>query len=581
LLVLRAFEPVFPNALFFTFNYDHSFQSQKEIKYTRNLLIVAAHDPDPNSVADTEITKIADPKKDSQTNGYFLSKFRNDFQSTIFVTITKIIKKDDKSNPAAKIFEVSRTGNLINLNQIEKSDNNLIGNNTLFFLSALLGTLSISTFFYRFCLGGVAAKPTLFIFLASSVTLVILWFFNKNPLLQPTNIIEPEPFFLFEGVSVWPVIIIKFLFLLFFGGWIFWFKISFGNNLGVLKKEMLMNDNDGASQKPSLLEIFLEIFKFHFLDIFGVFLPKTPCFVAFENSAEYKEYYSAEVGFKKYISYARTRFTRALFITLASLALIYLTYYENMIIPSPPMRYATNWHIPYIYYLFTLLEYGALIFVTYVVVDATLYCLIFVNDLELPNTRWLKKSKPDGIFTIKRKCIRNILKKTQSDVFDLHFIQNHTKFLLSLIYSPLFFLALSIFATSKLFSNYPQTSFVYFIFEVASILLLLSCGIALEIDSHKFKTKVKKDLETDIDKLEKYESKLNIKQNNLRLRQGARDFELALHKLRNYSTQVDKYTEGAFAPLWRQPALVGLALPVAGYAGNYIFDKGWFLQFMQ
>ena len=106
LLVLRALKASFPNALFFTTDYDSSLKLPTELPYTRNLIVASGYGPSLSADWQDHIPPF---RSYSQTSA---------FLATQVIVAGDLDNQETKSvllneNSVVRLFEVDRTGELI------------------------------------------------------------------------------------------------------------------------------------------------------------------------------------------------------------------------------------------------------------------------------------------------------------------------------------------------------------------------------------------------------------------------------------------------------------------------------------
>jgi hypothetical protein len=114
LLILRALPPEFPEALFFTTDFDEAFTIKSELPFTRNLIISSSFGPNLSAWLQGEIPYFRDTYETSAflatqlAVGYLHEKFLKNLQEPDYVS-------SDISDQlsAARIFEIKRTGEIL------------------------------------------------------------------------------------------------------------------------------------------------------------------------------------------------------------------------------------------------------------------------------------------------------------------------------------------------------------------------------------------------------------------------------------------------------------------------------------
>jgi hypothetical protein len=119
----------------------------------------------------------------------------------------------------------------------------------------------------------------------------------------------------------------------------------------------------------------------------------------------------------------------------------------------------------------------AVLILTFLVVDASLFCLEFVRNLT-PGTLWPQRSKTFFIkkFGLDKSSPKDI--SALDDWINVQFIAIRTRCITKLIYYPFMVIALNIFAHSPLFGNVPL-SVISLVVTGLSIAILVGCAVAL------------------------------------------------------------------------------------------------------
>ena len=111
-------------------------------------------------------------------------------------------------------------------------------------------------------------------------------------------------------------------------------------------------------------------------------------------------------------------------------------------------------------------------FLTFFVFDATLFCLLFVNDLRRVQTLW--PAATTEIYDGRLRMQTNLVQEW----IDLDFVAKRTNCIGSLIYFPFVLIALLIVSRSTIFANYAP-SLTILLMQGLSLVVVFTCAIML------------------------------------------------------------------------------------------------------
>ena len=190
----------------------------------------------------------------------------------------------------------------------------------------------------------------------------------------------------------------------------------------------------------------------------------------------------------------------------------------------------------------------SLVFLVFLVGDATYWCLRFVNIWRGGPTEW-----PDAT----RRKYGDELEyhdRLLEEWIDLSFIVKRTKCISKLIYYPSAILAISIISRSVAFANYPPSPPIIII-ETLGFLSVFGCAMMLGFSAEKARQTTKAKLKAGISKV-----------------QAAKSPGVKTEQLKTLLQLVDDLDEGAFVPLWRQPPIRALLLPISGIGWTALLE---------
>ena len=156
--------------------------------------------------------------------------------------------------------------------------------------------------------------------------------------------------------------------------------------------------------------------------------------------------------------------------------------------------------------------------------------------------------------------------------------------------APFLLVALTIIERSKIFADFPDSGVILFLTALA-LVIIVGCAFALnravefartaskrKIEDALFDDTLAKSMNSSLEQTSSESKGAAINQDDAIAAPAHRDqlsdadrgyLEALLEKITNLDG-------GAFSPIWRQPLLKGLVLPIAGFASNILFAGNWF-----
>jgi hypothetical protein len=191
-----------------------------------------------------------------------------------------------------------------------------------------------------------------------------------------------------------------------------------------------------------------------------------------------------------------------------------------------------------------------MLFLTFFVFDATLFCLLFINKLRRAQTAWPAKTKViyDGRLRLQTKLVH--------DWIDLDFVAKRTNCIGALIYFPLVLIALLIVSRSTAFANFAP-SLTILIAQGLSLSVVFGCAIMLWWAAKKARDTTKKKLSEGI----------------IRAKDSEGNVYLA-EQLESLLSRVDQLREGAFSPFSQQPLVRAVLFPLGSFGWAALVENG-------
>jgi hypothetical protein len=583
LLVLRALKPSFPEAVFFTTDYDAALAGRDEIEWSRNLIVASSYGP---TLAD-DIQEETAP-------------FRSTYQTAAFLTArvaaqerrpedrSSLRRRVEDSVGAARLFEIDRHGDFLALWTIKKApkpkepiSNNKVVPTILTQYAALDAPVALTQDATR---GEKAAQiseiqpaiPPLFtelspksvtgIFFVLLLTGVIVPFFSWRlfPILKATPVGMAiiflfgaalvfrwdqfaqfatedglgEPIAWTRGISTWPSIGLRIVAAILALSLIVdaWRELS--NNQKILQSRFFLPKEGISHAKEKNMRIFLRVLSttYYCVNLLFYSLPHDK---DSDENIDVDHIWRFYVLKNKFVP----KMIRIVFFVSIMLCLFQLLV---AVYGDPNLPWRGDLYV--IYKKVTLPLVLLLLFLTFLVFDATLLCLRFVDVLRKNRTVW--PSDTHKVFRSKFKLQDPLL----DEWIDLDFLAVRTRCISRLIYFPFAIFALMIVSRSTVFAEF-AISWPIIITQIIGCAIVFGCAMALCFSAEKAR-------ETTRHKLMK-----GIVAARAADPSGRKPAQLeTLLKL------VDGLRQGSFVPLSQQPPIRALLLPIGGLGWTALLD---------
>jgi hypothetical protein len=586
LLVLRALRPYFPEALFFTTDFDQTLMMPSELSWTRNLIISSSFGPELRPEIQCEIPP-----------------FRGSYQTAAFLATQLAIRDanghwDEEKQLSrwlshARVFEIKRTGRVIDETQgsTPPRDNDHSQNecmkfttdeapspafpqgsdqqrNTCKYLESCddIQPRAEKLFprFERITLPGfnpevnVATLFAVMFALAALLMFCIPWLwkgasgnvrfigfglfavasacFYWEQLAEwltsdGTGDGNGEPIAWLEGVSVWPTVFLRGLSIL-LSLYLIWRAAS--------KLRTNLNDIVHKMKLPADTTPLRLLEKSYFSYRLGDRKSEGPL--------DTLEPYDIAKAWSEYVH--RDRLVPRLWRVAGYVIVMLILGFVLGLIFGHPLAPTRGASARGAFCIVTAFDVVLTQFVIFFVFDATLFCLLFVNELRRGLTQWPLKTREiyEDQLGLKHELV--------AEWIDLGFVARRTKCISNLIYYPFVVIALLIVSRSTVFANYPPSTAILII-QGVSLAIAGGFAVWLRWASESARDKAKSRLMAGIV-----------------LAKGLEDGGRAAGQLETLLSGVDGLHEGAFSPFSEQPVVRALLLPLGSFGWMKLLENG-------
>jgi hypothetical protein len=607
LLVLRALEPKFPAAVFFTTDLDASLTLPSELDFTRNLIISSSFGPELRQDIQGEIPP-----------------FRGSYQTSAFLATSLAIgTRSDGREPysgqekisawlsQSRIFEIGRTGEIIqypgrienipavppqhrhrrNPDSVAQNIASTEGRSAASHRGALGDIRSPSADAQENACGGdllacgdvqppsdkLFSEPENLDLIASTLAgagLLIVLMLSIRRVREHAGVEvgivalitgaaaaacynwarlatwltedgKGEPMTLLQGVSVWPTILLRALSIILsiYLLWRAWRKLD--ENLYEIAQELNL-------PKPNLA-IAAEREAAEGQNPWTKLVRMFSCSVR-EHQADLSKPYSINVAWGEYVYQGRwvARLVRVVVYT----ALMYFLWF-NVIAPLLGQAFTPRrGDLSKVFFRYvSKAEIISMLAVMYLVFDATWLCLRFVKELCRGSNEWPPQTKAQF------ECRLGLEQQFVDKWIDLDFVAKRTRCISSLIYYPFILIALVILTRSTVFANY-SPNLKILLFQGACLTIVFGCALALCWAAQSMRSAAKQKLMDGI---------ISAK--------GPRPKDLdqggsPAGQLEALLVRIDELREGAFSPLSQQPLVRALILPAGSFGWTTLLENG-------
>jgi hypothetical protein len=600
LLILRALKPEFPEALFFTTDFDEVYTIRSELPYTRNLIISSSFGPNLNDKLQGDIPELRDTY---ETSAFLATQMViSDLAKQMAISDPAFVIGDApdiaEQLTAARMFEIERNGDLLAFNwelppvrlpapdqvaslnaqnegrsgsiewpcrsskdpskcdYIQPVDTKKFENpadpNGPKVIETLYPTYEETS---RHTLAwGLAAGAILLELLSGfrivpkgarfEARLIALGLFVGaltcafwEPVAQfLTEYGDGEPILILQGVSVWPTVALRFLGMILSLYFVGQALCSLHENLDEISTDLDLD--------PKPMPLWKQVIGIH-LDIITLYKYIVDLFGHLDKSKQP----GIKQAWESYVAQERfwPRCVRVTFCTLVMFGFFIYVLVPMFGRPMVPARGEMAFNL---YKLTTRLDVFLMQFLTFFVFDATLFCLLFVNKLRRGHPEWPLTTM--GVYKSRLRLQPNLV----HDWIGLDFVAKRTRCIGLLIYFPFVLIAVLIVSRSTVFANYAP-SLTILIAQGLSLAVVFGCAIGLWWAARATRNTAKQNLTDAIIRAKDSEGNAFF----------AEQLEALL-------SRVDRLNYGAFSPFTQQPLVRAVLLPLGSFGWTALIENG-------
>jgi hypothetical protein len=584
LLILQALRPELPEAQFFTTDLDALLLPRGEFGYTRNLIVASSYDLKLRDAVQADIPP-----------------FRSAYQTSVFLTTRLVVENEptnasgatagDKVRVAVKnwltprLFQIGRTGafplpissdgpqhregqdqagscagDIMSCPSVQPPVKELFSEITagsFISVSLLVASLAVavpmsSRRVRRACFAGKSRSvtrrlaPVIIVLATALVGAFVLCAFWPKIADWLTQYGSGEPILFFEGISVWPTILLRAVGL----GLCIWLicrtlqKLEL--NIRNTEKEMQLRTPRLSMLRQPYIHLRGRSFARRLLDMVS---PS-----GLQRGNELRSRFPNEnhrpslpiLHLSVRYSYEGRPAPRLMRAAAGTLAMV-LLWMELAPIFGEPNVPARGDLALYLYRVVTSLDVIATLFLIFLVADATLYSRSFIKQLTAIRSEWPAKTVDHFARTL------GLRGENLDDWIDMQFLAKRTQCITSLIYYPFLMIALLLVSRSRIFDDF-TTPATLVITQAISVTVIIGSVFALRSAAEEARASATEHLASKIIAAKGAEQ-LDVK--------VANQLEMML-------TRIQNLRDGAFAPLSSQPFVKALLLPLLSYGGSVI-----------
>jgi hypothetical protein len=263
--------------------------------------------------------------------------------------------------------------------------------------------------------------------------------------------------------------------------------------------------------------------------------------------------YDVDAAWRKYVDQSRVLPTIVRTLIWVGLTFILLmTLFKQF---GPPLNPARGYWIHQLYFWLTRIDVLLMWFLVFLVVDATLFCYLFVRHLSRGHSNW--KNTIEERFATKIGIDYQQLpfdRRVLNDWVDLAFIGKRTACINSLIWYPFGVIAVMIISRSSVFGNFPPNAPII-ITQGVSLAIVFGCAFLLNGVAEDARALAAKGLADEIDKAK------------------GDSHTTGMPLLEHMLQRVQNLQEGSFRPFLRQPVIGAILLPISSIGWTTLFEQ--------
>jgi hypothetical protein len=387
---------------------------------------------------------------------------------------------------------------------------------------------------------------------------------------------EGEPLAILDGVSVWPSVALRIVGIILAIYFVWAAQTKLRTNLTEIAQEMHLDPPDGRPLwkqavdiapyiANQLVGVLREGRSVNILGIAWRKLREVFDFSLDNDAREEKASLNIEAAWKAGLRQEQMwhRVARAALCAGIMFAIAIYVFVPLFGLPSAPHRgvLSSNVYWRTTYSLVILMQ-----FLTFLVLDATVLCLLFIGRLRRAQSEW-----PTETINYYAKILR-IKGEPIYDWIDLNFVAKRTQSIGNLIYYPFSLIALLMITRSNIFANFAPSLTIMISLGV-SLSVVFTCAILLCWAARRSRDGARSRL-TDgiISARGNWATGLSAGGKSV---QGAGgDKSRSAEQLETLLVRIDQLKDGAFMPFTQQPLVRAVLLPVGSFGWTALVERG-------
>ena len=548
-LVLQALHQRMPSVLFFTTDLDARYLQPDYKKWTRNLIVASHFGFEPEqpqylhelgSKAQNNLQLASTTNKKSEL---IIPPFRDTYQTSMF-NATVMALYHEVSKEKVHIFEIGRW------HAISLTDTRNVWPKRPFILFSCIISGLFLVYLSSFRIRTFLEKKITVLVLSCSIGLIAFLLF-----MHMINRPDQEPFFLFEGISIWPAVALRLISAVLSVGFIISAISSLSKNASNIKKDFFPGEimcHPAAHSSTSWASGKV-------LSNIGDFIKKHSIYCAYKS--ESKEYDDDGKIFKVLVQYCnlgywQSRLMRLLpivivYFVFAGLLMFYCATYFGM--PAVPARGQASLTL---YWVVLSISIVCFLILTFFVLDASRLCRFFINTIELRTPEWPAQSYRH--FLVEPKKLPKIGASPESLISEwmaVKLVAERTDAVSKLIFYPVIVWLILFFSRSSYFDNWTTPVHLALIISLPAI-YALSCALILRRSAEKMRITV-------INRLKRRRDNAVF---------DAPSDQKIIKQIEHVLANVKSIQTGAFSPFSQRPVVRSLLAILGGVGGGIALE---------